>query len=113
MSPGKTACGLLVAAAIAVLGGSGATAQNLDKGKPAPKLFAETCASCHRSARGLAKGRFSLTLYMYLQKHYTSDASSAWALASYLNSVDGPKRTAAKPKSAAPRSMRPPSPVPR
>ena len=116
MSPGKTACGLLVAAAIAVLGGSVAGAQNLDKGKPAPKLFAETCVSCHRSARGLAKGRFSLTLYMYLQKHYTSDASSAWALASYLNSVDGAKRAAAKastPNAGAPRSMRPPATVPR
>lgn len=116
MSPGKTACGLLVIAAIAVIGASATGAQNLDKGKSASKLFAETCASCHRSARGLAKDRFSLTLYMYLQKHYTSDASSAWALASYLNSVDGPKRTAAKAsaaKAGASRSVRPPATVPR
>lgn len=26
--------------------------------------------TCHRSARGLAKGRFSLTLYLSLQQHY-------------------------------------------
>ena len=54
-----------------------------------------------RSARGLAKGRFRLTLYMFLQDHYASNSSSAWALTSYLESVDegkrGPSRAAAKP----------------
>jgi hypothetical protein len=68
MSPKKTGCGLLVLAAIAALSGSVAAAQNLDQGKPAPKLFAESCVSCHRSPRGLAKGRFHLTLYLFLQK---------------------------------------------
>ena len=33
-------------------------------------LFADSCVTCHRSARGLAKGRFSLTLYLSLQQHY-------------------------------------------
>ena len=74
-----------------------AVAQNLDQGKPAPKLFAESCASCHRSPRGLAKGRFHLTLYLFLQKHYSSGSSSAWALTSYLESIDSGKRVAAKP----------------
>src|SRR5689334_3401245 len=78
MSPAKVRCGLLVVAVMAVLGGSVAVAQNLDQGKPAPKLFAEGCASCHRSARGLAKDRFRLTLYLFLQKHYSSSSSSAW-----------------------------------
>ena len=73
-----------------------AVAQNLDQGKPAPKLFAESCASCHRSPRGLAKGRFHLTLYLFLQKHYSSGSSSAWALTSYLESIDSGKRVAAK-----------------
>jgi hypothetical protein len=90
MSPAKVRCGLLVLAVMAALGGSVAVAQNLDAGKPAPKLFAEGCASCHRSARGLAKDRFRLTLYLFLQKHYSSSSSSAWALASYLESVDAP-----------------------
>ena len=116
MSPKKTGCRLVVLAAIAVLSGSMAAAQNLDQGKPAPKLFAESCAACHRSPRGLAKGRFHLTLYLFLQKHYSSGSSSAWALTSYLESIDSGKRVAAKPaaKTGASRSrlLRPPAPVP-
>jgi len=79
---------LLALGAISVLIGGGAQAQNIDQGKPAPRLFADSCTTCHRSARGLAKGRFRLTLYLYLQQHYASNASSAWALSSYLESVD-------------------------
>lgn len=116
MSSMKARVGLLVVAAMVALGGSVAVAQNLDRGKPAAKLFAESCASCHRSARGLTKGRFRLTLYLFLQKHYASGSSSAWALTSYLESIDEAKRAAAKPKAAAtaaPRSrLRPPAPVP-
>jgi hypothetical protein len=115
MSPKKMGCGLVVLAAITALSGSVAAAQNLDRGKPAPKLFAESCASCHRSPRGLAKGRFHLTLYLFLQKHYSSSSSSAWALTSYLESVDSGKRVAAKSaaKTGASRSsVRPPAPVP-
>jgi hypothetical protein len=116
MSPIKARCGLLVLAAIVALGGSVAVAQNLDQGKPAPKLFAESCVTCHRSPRGLAKGRFHLTLYLFLQKHYSSSSSSAWALTSYLESIDSGKRVAAKRPAAkgAARSglLRPPAPVP-
>lgn len=120
MSSKKTGRGLIVVAVLALLSGPAAGVEKLDQGKPASKLFAETCVSCHRSARGLAKGRFSLTLYVFLQKHYTSDASSAWALASYLNTVDSEKRgkssIAAKPAAAttgtARSSLRPPAAVP-
>ena len=114
MSPMKARCGLLVLAVIVATGGSVAVAQNLDQGKPAPKLFAESCASCHRSPRGLAKGRFHLTLYLFLQKHYSSGSSSAWALTSYLESIDSGKRAAAKRPAAstARSSLRPPAPVP-
>jgi mono/diheme cytochrome c family protein len=120
MSSTKTGCGLVVFAVLAALGGSAAVAQNLDQDKPAPKIFAESCATCHRSARGLAKGRFSLTLYLFLQDHYTSNSTSAWALTSYLESVDSakrsPSRAAAKPPAAAAgssrSSLRPPMPVP-
>ena len=120
MSPKKLASGLLVFAVAAFLTGSAAEAQNLDQGKPAPKLFAETCTACHRSPRGLAKDRFSLTLFLFLQKHYASNSSSAWALTSYLESVDrarhGPSRAAAAKPSPATRtsrsSLRPPMPVP-
>lgn len=84
--------GLVALVAIAALGGGAAHAQNLDQGKPAAKLFADSCVACHHSARGLAKGRFSLTLFLFLQKHYASNSSSAWALTSYLESVDTPRR---------------------
>jgi mono/diheme cytochrome c family protein len=120
MSSTKTGCGLLVFAVLAALSGPAAVAQNLDQNKPAPKLFADSCATCHRSARGLAKGRFRLTLYLFLQDHYASNSSSAWALTSYLESVDdakrSPSRAAAKPHAAAAgtsrSSLRPPAPVP-
>jgi len=116
MSPMKARYGLLVVAVMSALVGSVAVAQNLDQGKPAPKLFAEGCASCHRSPRGLAKGRFHLTLYLFLQKHYSSNSSSAWALTSYLESIDSGKRVAAKRPAATgaarSRLLRPPAPVP-
>jgi len=120
MSTTKLASGLLVFAVTAFLTGSVAEAQNLDQGKPAPKLFSESCVSCHRSPRGLAKGRFRLTLYLFLQKHYVSGSSSAWALASYLESVEsakrGQSRVAAKPPAATTgqsrSSFRPPASVP-
>src|SRR5262245_46677853 len=103
MPPTRPGRNLLALAAIFVLSCSAAGAQeNLDAGKSAPKLFAETCAACHRSAKGLAKGRFSFTLYFYLQKHYASNSSSAWALASYLESVEGGKRAPTRAAAAAP-----------
>jgi hypothetical protein len=105
---------------IAVLTGTAANAQNLDQGKSAAGLFADGCATCHRSPRGLAKGRFKLTLYLFLKDHYASSADSASALASYLVSVDsnqrGQPRAAAKsshPATGTARSsLRPPAPVP-
>jgi hypothetical protein len=109
---------VLAVAVMAALGAPAAIAQNLDQDKPAPRLFAESCTACHRSARGLAKGRFRLTLYMFLRDHYASNSTSAWALANYLDSVEGGKRgssrAAAKPKAAttARSSLRPPAPVP-
>jgi mono/diheme cytochrome c family protein len=94
---------LLALAAIAFLSCSAASAQeNIDAGKSAQKLFAETCAACHRSPRGLSKGRFSFTLYLYLQKHYASNSSSAWALTSYLESVDAGKRAPTRAAAASP-----------
>jgi hypothetical protein len=111
---------LIVIGAILLLIGSTAHAQNLDSGKSATKLFADSCTTCHHSARSLAKGRFRLTLFLFLQEHYASNSSSAWALASYLESVDSTPRgrsrdAAAKPSPAARSSrsvIRPPGPVP-
>jgi cytochrome c len=112
---------VLLLGAIAALAGEAVHAQNLDQGKSAPRIFADSCTACHRSPRGLAKGRFRVTLYLFLQQHYASNSSSAWALASYLESVEGPQRrpshagaTTQSPNHspAARFSLRPPMPVP-
>jgi hypothetical protein len=121
MSPQKRARSLLALGAISVLIGGAAHAQNLDQGKTAERLFADGCATCHHSARGLAKGRFRLTLFLFLQEHYASGSSSAWALTSYLASVDTTQRgrsraAAAKPSPASAgtsrSSIRPPAAIP-
>jgi len=109
---------LLALGTLLVLIGSTAHAQNLDQGKSAAKLFVDNCAACHQRARGLAKGRFNLALFLFLQKHYTSSAGSAWALTSYLESVDSPQRgrshaAATNPSARASSSApRPPASVP-
>ena len=102
----------IIVAAAAVPTATAATAQNLDAGKPPAKLFADGCATCHRSPRGLAKGRFSLTLSWFLRDHYATSSDSAKALAAYLQSVDElPERAAAKPKKPARSAARPAKPV--
>jgi hypothetical protein len=101
MSPMARAAALIVA--ISVAAGVDARAQeNLDRDKSGPKLFAASCVECHKSARGLAKGRMSFTLSYYLRQHYTSSAQSAQTLTAYLQSVDTPP---AKAKRAAPKSQ--------
>jgi mono/diheme cytochrome c family protein len=104
---------LMTLAAAAALTATVASAQNLDAGKPPARLFADGCATCHRSPRGLAKGRLSLTLAWFLRDHYSTSSDSAKALAAYLESVDGPPpRAAAKPGAKLSRSApRPPKPV--
>ncbi|WP_298243968.1 hypothetical protein [uncultured Bradyrhizobium sp.] len=103
-------------AAAAILTATVAAAQNLDAGKPPAKLFADGCATCHRSPRGLAKGRFSLTLSWFLKDHYATSSDSAKVLAAYLESVDEPppgaaakpaKKPARKPARSAPRPPKP------
>jgi hypothetical protein len=95
---------LLVPCAILVLSGGAAHAQNLDQGKSPAKLFADGCAACHHSPRGLAKGRFRLTLFLYLQDHYASNSSSAWALPLIWNPSMAPRAA----DRGTPRSLRPP-----
>jgi len=100
---------LLVGGLLYSLGGPAAQAQNIDEGKSATQLFSATCVNCHRNPGALAKGRFRATLFPFLQDHYTTNAAEAWALASYLASVDAPparSRTANQTKT----SKRPPTP---
>jgi hypothetical protein len=104
--------GLFAIAAVHLLIGADAFAQNLDEGKSAARLFADSCVTCHRNARGLAKGRYRVTLFMFLREHYASNTTTAMELSSYLASIDnsqsGKSRTA-KTKSKS--STRPPKPV--
>src|SRR5215470_1845481 len=98
--------GLAAGVVVAVLTGGGpARAQDLDRNKSATKLFASNCAGCHRSARGLAKGRISWSLSSYLQQHYTSSPESAQALTAYLQSVDTPPARPRPAKAATARSQ--------
>jgi hypothetical protein len=57
---------------------------NIDQGKSAAEIFAGDCATCHKSARGLANGRNSLTLSAFLREHYTSSSQQASMLAAYV-----------------------------
>ena len=108
----------LLLGVIAAVTLTAAEAQNLDAGKPAQKLFADGCSACHRSPRGLAKGRFSLTLQWFLRDHYVSGPDQAKVLADYLASVDTPPpgaKPGAKPKktgAGAKSAPKPPAAVP-
>jgi hypothetical protein len=113
-----------VAATLLILAGEARAVENLDAGKSGPRLFSDSCSTCHRSARGLAKGRFRLTLYLFLQQHYVGSSDSASALTSYLQSVDQPLGQPARsansthpkksehPRSGSGKPPRPPMPVP-
>jgi hypothetical protein len=72
-----------------------ARAENLDQGKSGQKLFADTCMTCHKSAKGLTR-RGYLALYFFLKDHYVTDSTSAWALTSYLESVEDTPRGRSK-----------------
>jgi mono/diheme cytochrome c family protein len=105
---------LMLGAQLLLFSGGAATAQNLDQGKSGQKLFAGSCVTCHRSPRGLAKGRFNLTLRYFLQQHYSSGPDTAAALADYLQSVDTPPpgKQHGTAKHSRHSSPRPPASVP-
>ena len=91
-----------VASVVAVVVSSGGPTRgqtNIDQGKPASELFANYCAVCHKSTRGLANGRNSLTLSLFLREHYAASRDQAAALAAYVISAGG-NAPAAKPERA-------------
>ena len=100
---------LLVLVTAFALAATSAQAQNLDAGKSPEKLFADGCTACHRSPHGLAKGRFSVTLYWFLKDHYTSGPDTAKALASYLEAIDS--APGGKPKTGTKRALSPRPPA--
>src|SRR6201987_547849 len=88
-----------VMAGAVVFAGPTLSQTNIDQGKPASELFANYCAVCHKSARGLANGRSSLTLSLFLREHYAASREQAAALAAYVISA-GCNAPAAKPERA-------------
>ena len=113
----------LAAGLVAVFLCAAVRAEDLDQGKSAQKLFADTCSACHKSAKGLTK-RGYIPLYFFLRDHYSTSSTAAWALTSYLESVDdaarsrSPKAANKAAKRAAPSGTpgappRPPDAVPK
>jgi mono/diheme cytochrome c family protein len=62
---------------------------NIDQGKSPAEIFANDCATCHKSARGLANGRGSSGLAGFLIEHYTASKDQAAALAAYVMGAGG------------------------
>jgi hypothetical protein len=117
---GVIALGTFLGVIAMLVGTAAARAQNLDEGKSPSALFANGCAACHKSPRGLARGRIRLQLFMFLKDHYATSSNEAWALSSYLDAAGEPPRGkprtgAAKPPHGVRRDgdpvVRPPAPV--
>ena len=62
---------------------------NIDQGKSPAEIFSNDCATCHKSARGLANGRGSSGLASFLAEHYTASRDQAAALAAYVMGAGG------------------------
>ena len=81
---------------------------NIDQGKSPAEVFANDCATCHKSARGLANGRGSSGLASFLVEHYTASKDQAAALAAYVMGAGGgeaaPAARGPKPASAPDRN---------
>jgi hypothetical protein len=93
--------GLAMALVPALVMVPGARAQtNIDRGKPPSELFANYCAVCHKTTRGLATGRNSLTLSLFLREHYATSREQAAALAAYVISAGGNAPAPTKPERA-------------
>jgi len=76
----------VIAAAVAAAAPAQAQA-NLDAGKSAAQIFADTCSACHRSPREIRP-----TSAAFLREHYTTGAREAAAMAAYLASVGSDTR---------------------
>lgn len=84
---------------------------SIDTGKTPADIFALDCATCHKGARGLARGKSSSELASFLAEHYTASKDQAAALAAYVMGAGGgdaapaaaraPKTPPANPAAAA------------
>jgi hypothetical protein len=79
---------LLAVAAVAGTNVGAAWGQaNLDAGKSAAQIFADTCNACHRSPREIKP-----TSAAFLREHYTTGPRAAAAMATYLASIGSDAR---------------------
>lgn len=98
---GRTLGLAALAILIGLIGLTDARAQNnLDAGKPPSRLFADTCAVCHKSPRGLLKTVPGSSLPGFLRQHYTTGPDMASALAGYLMSSGAAERVPDPPARA-------------
>jgi hypothetical protein len=70
-------------------GGASSQAEDLERGKSGPAIFAADCSACHRNAQGLAYGMSPSDLMNLLRQHYTTGPGPANQVATYLLSVVG------------------------
>jgi len=89
-------CGAMTAFAI-VVAGSAAAQENLDSGKTPAELYAQDCAICHKSPRGLARTGGILGVQAFLREHYTASREAAAAIAAYLEQADKGAAPAGRP----------------
>ncbi len=62
---------------------------SIDAGKSPAEIFSTVCATCHKSARGLANGRGMSGVASFLAEHYTSGKDQAAQLAAYVMGAGG------------------------
>jgi len=94
----------LVTLGLFVLLAASTRAEDLERGKSGPAIFAADCSGCHRSAQGLAYGMGSGVLMDFLRQHYTTGPGPANQVAAYLLSVVGNGRRPKEKALTEPRS---------
>jgi hypothetical protein len=86
---------------LGLLPAMGQAQTNIDQGKSPAEIFATDCATCHKSARGLANGRGSSGLASFLVEHYTASKDQAAALAAFVMGAGGGEPAPRGPKPAS------------
>ena len=102
--------GLGAAALALVIAGSAAAQENLDSGKTPAELYAQDCAICHKSPRGLAQTGGILGVQAFLREHYTASREAAAAIAAYLEQADKGAPPAGRPAKRTAKTKDKPNP---
>ena len=78
---------VIVAAAVGATVSSARAQANLDRGKSAAQIFADTCNACHRTPREIRPSSAA-----FLREHYTTGPQQAATMAAYLASIGSDPR---------------------